>query len=250
MHIDVTDLSKFYASPMGSVVRQILKRRIRERWPNVKNETIIGLGYATPYLSSFQKEARRVGALMPAQQGVITWPKNGPYLSCLMENRQLPLIDESVDRVLAIHSLELSEASPRFLREIWRVLRPEGRVMFIVPNRRSLWSRLDTTPFGHGRPYSSGQMERLLGGAMFQPCELTTALHILPFKLPIILRSAGAWERFGTNVTPGFGGVIMIEAIKQVAAPITGHPIKVLVHAPVATPASSARSIKIIQPSH
>jgi len=242
MYIDVKELSEFYASPMGLVVRRTLRRRIRERWPNVKDQSVVGLGYAPPYLSSFQGEARRVGALMPAKQGVITWPKKGPYLTCLVENWQLPLIDASVDRILAIHSLEMSEASPRFLREIWRVLKPEGRVLFVVPNRRSLWSRLDTTPFGHGRPYSQGQMDRLLSGAMFQPTEMTTALHIPPFKLPAILRTARAWERFGASLTPGFGGLILIEAIKQVAAPISGRPVKVLVHAPVTTPISPLRN--------
>ena len=244
MHLDVTELSKFYASPMGSVVRQILRRRIRERWPNVKDETIIGLGYASPYLSIFQSEARRLGAFMPATQGVIKWPKNGPYLSCLTENRQLPLIDASVDRILAVHSLEMSEASPRFLRELWRVLKPEGSILFIVPNRRSLWSRLDTTPFGHGRPYSHGQMDRILTDALFHPTEWTTALHIPPFNLRPMLGSAGALEKFGAKFTPGFGGLIMIEAKKSIAAPISGHPIKVVVHSPVTTPISPFQSSK------
>ena len=242
MYPDVTELSSFYARPIGSVTRQIVKRRIRERWPNVRDETIIGLGYATPYLGMFKEEAKRTIAFMPAPQGVATWPKNGPYLSALVENRQLPLIDSSVDRVLAIHSLERSEATPRFLREIWRILKPEGHVLFIVPNRNSLWSRLDTTPFGHGRPYSRNQMENILVGAMFYPTEYTTALHIPPFKFRPLLRSAPAWERLGAKFAPGFGGLIMIEASKSVAAPIAGPPVKVFVDQAVTKPVLQCNS--------
>jgi alpha-ketoglutarate-dependent 2,4-dichlorophenoxyacetate dioxygenase len=51
---------------------------------------------------------------------------------------------------------------------------PEGRLLLIVPNRRGIWARLDSTPFGHGRPYSRGQLERLLGDALFTPLEWTS----------------------------------------------------------------------------
>ena len=244
MPLDVTQLSEFYARPMGSVVRHTLKRRIRERWPNVKDETVIGLGYATPYLGMFQGEARRVGAFMPASQGVTVWPRKGPYLSALVENSSLPLPDATIDRLLVVHSLEMSEDTPRFLREIWRILKPEGRVLFIVPNRTSLWSRLDKTPFGHGRPYSRGQMNHLLSGALFQPIEWTTALHIPPFNIRLLLRSAPVWERLGSKILPGFAGLIIIEATKEVSAPITARPVKILVEVPVTTPINRFRSSK------
>ncbi len=230
MHLDVTELAEFYSGPMGSVVRRTIMHRIRDRWPNVRGEVVIGLGYAAPYLGVFKGEAQCIGALMPATQGVITWPKTGPYLSLLMENECLPLADASVDRLLAIHSLEMSEAASRMLREIWRVLKPEGRLICVVPNRRSLWSRLETTPFGHGRPYSRGQVERLLKGALFSPTDWTSALHMPPLNLRLNLRSNRAWERLGARLWPGFGGIILIEATKEVSAPISGgRPVKVLV---------------------
>ena len=230
MHLDVTELAEFYSRPLGSVVRRTIMRRIRDRWPNVKGEVVIGLGYAAPYLGIFRAEAGRIGALMPSTQGVITWPQAGPYLSLLIENECLPLADASVDRILAIHSLEMSEASPRLLREIWRVLKPEGRLIFVVPNRRSLWSRLDTTPFGHGRPYSRGQIKRLLSEALFRPTDWTSILHMPPLNLRLNLRASRAWERLGKRLWPGFGGLILIEAAKEVSAPIGGgHRVKILV---------------------
>lgn len=218
MSLDVVDLREFYARPLGVVVRRILGHRIRARWRNVEGMSVFGLGYATPYLGVFRDEAIRVGALMPAAQGVTAWPEQGPKLTALVEEDELPLPDASVDRLLIVHSLEVSETTRAFLREMWRVLAPGGRVLLVVPNRRSVWSQLDTTPFGQGRPYSRGQLARLLRDALFTPTEWTHALHMPPFNWPILLRSAVAWERLGAILWPAFSGILLVEAMKQIYA--------------------------------
>ena len=103
---------------------------------------------------------------------------------------------------------------------MWRVLAPEGRVLMIVPNRRGVWARLDTTPFGHGRPYSRAQLEALLHDAMFEPLDWGVALFVPPFGRRFLLRSATAWERIGARLTPGLAGVIIVEARKELMSPI------------------------------
>ena len=218
MHLDVTELRDFYTRPIGQITRRVLTRRIRERWPTIKGQTLIGLGFASPYLGAFRSEARRIGALMPASQGVMVWPQAGPAMTVLVDEERLPLPDNAVDRMIAVHCLEGAERVRPLLREIWRVLAPDGRLMLIVPNRRSMWARLDSTPFGNGRPYSRGQLERLLADAMFTPIDWTHALHMPPFERRFILRSAANFERLGARVTPTFGGVIIVEAKKEVMA--------------------------------
>ena len=54
MHIDVTDLRDFYLTPLGQIVRRILLHRLRARWRHVDGQTVIGLGFATPYLGSLR----------------------------------------------------------------------------------------------------------------------------------------------------------------------------------------------------
>ena len=225
MHQDVCELRDFYARPLGQIARRVLGRRVRAQWPNVKDLTVIGLGFATPYLSTFRAEARRVGALMPASQGALIWPSGGNSLSVLVEEDRLPIADNSVDRLIAVHCLETAERVRPMLREMWRVLAPDGRLLMIVPNRRSMWSQSDATPFGHGRPYSKAQLDKILGDALFTPIDWTYALHMPPFERKFVLRSASSFERLGTRVTPTFGGVIIVEATKEVMAPI-GTAIK------------------------
>ncbi len=222
MHIDVVDLREFYARPLGAVVRRLIASRIRARWRNVAGMAVFGLGYATPYLTVFRGEAARLGALMPAAQGVVAWPAEAARQTTLVQEQRLPLPDSAADRLLIVHSLEASENARGMLREVWRVLAPSGRVLLVVPNRRGMWSRIDTTPFGHGRPYSRGQLVQVLRDSLLTPLDWTQALYMPPIGWPVLLRSAVAWERLGAVLWPAFSGVLIVEASKQVYATTPG----------------------------
>lgn len=226
MHVDVEDLRDFYKSHLGLMVRRIVGHRIRARWRPARGGVIVGLGFASPYLGTFCGEALRVGAFMPEAQGALIWPAAGPVRTVLCEEERLPIPDNSVDRLLVVHCLEVAARSDVLLREMWRVLTPEGRLLLVVPNRRGLWARLDTTPFGVGRPYSRSQLERLLTGAMFTPTDWTGALFVPPFDRRIITRSALAMERLGSRISPAIAGVLMVEARKDTSAP-AGKAVRV-----------------------
>jgi SAM-dependent methyltransferase len=220
MHPDVVGLRDFYNRPLGGVVRRLLTSRIRARWRSVEGCELMGLGFAVPYIGMFRGEASRLGALMPASQGALAWPANGKGHVVMVEEAMLPLADASVDRLLAVHCLETSESVRALLREIWRVLTPEGRLLLVVPNRRGIWARLDTTPFGHGRPYSRGQLEHLLTDALFTPLEWVSALYMPPIDRQWLVRWSTAFERVGARLWPGFAGVIIVEASKELMGAI------------------------------
>jgi SAM-dependent methyltransferase len=220
MYDDVSQLRDFYASPLGKLARRILSRRIRDRWDNVSSMDIVGLGYASPFLRIFNSEARVTAALMPHRQGVVQWPREGPYRSTLVPETELPIRDTSVDCVLVVHGLEHVEARHAYLREIWRILMPQGRVIIVVPNRRGAWAQLESTPFGHGRPYSVGQIERLLRDVLLGPVGVTPCLFAPPFRARALPSAALVWERVGARLWPAFSGVLIVEAIKQVYAEV------------------------------
>src|SRR5262249_40170038 len=132
----VCDLRDFYNRPLGAVVRRLLTSRIRARWRSTQGLTVMGLGFATPYIGMFRGEAARLGGLRAGAQGAIRWPAAGPGAAVMVEEAMLPLCDASVDRLLGVHCLEGSERTAALLREMWRVLTPEGRLLLVVPNRR------------------------------------------------------------------------------------------------------------------
>ena len=107
------------------------------------------------------------------------------------------------------------------LREVWRVLSGGGRLLAVVPNRRGLWARMDTTPFGHGRPYSRSQITHLLRETWFTPTGWGEALYVPPIARGWFLRSAVAWERTGATISAPFAGVHIVEATQ---AGLSRHP--------------------------
>ena len=215
---DVVDLREFYETRRGQVARHMVRRGIRSIWPDLSGQVVLGLGFATPYLRQFKSEAERVLAFMPASQGVLHWPPEGPGLVSLVEETELPLPDYSVDRVLLVHGLENSETLRALLREIWRVLTGDGRLLVVVPNRRGIWARSDRTPLGWGHPYSGAQLSRVLRDNMFIPTRTERALYVPPTRSHTLLRSAPAFERIGSRFFPTFSGVVMTESGKQLYA--------------------------------
>ena len=215
---DVVDLRDFYETQLGAMARRMIRRGVRSMWPDVKGQRVLGLGYATPYLRQFLTEAERTLAFMPASKGVLHWPSEGRGLTALVDEAELPLPDLSVDRVLLVHGLESSEYQSDMLREAWRVLTGEGRLLIVAPNRGGIWARLERTPLGWGQPYSAAQLSRLLRDNMFTPTRSSRALYIPPLRTRALLRSAPAWERIGSRWFPTFGGVVLVEAGKQLYA--------------------------------
>lgn len=242
MHSDVVDLRDFYASRLGQVSRHLIRRRVRALWPDVAGQTVLGLGYATPYLRQFGDEAARVLALMPAAQGVLHWPSEGPNRAALADETELPLPDFSVDRVLMVHGLECVDHLNDMLREVWRVMNSSGRLMVVVPNRRGIWARTDRTPFGQGHPYSPSQLSRLLRDHMFTPARTMGALFMPPIRSGALLGTAAAWERVGSRWFPTFPGVIICEASKQLyVAPVQRKRRRQAVVLPFPRPAAQGR---------
>ena len=216
MSIDVVDLRNFYAQRLGVVARRFVGRGIRKRFADTRGMSVLGVGYPTPYLGLFREEAERCHAFMPAAQGVVKWPTDRPGLAALVDELEMPLCDSEVDRALLVHALEVARDPIALLREVWRVLAAGGRLLIVVPNRRGVWARLDTTPFGHGRPYSRSQITQLLRQTWFTPTAWGEALFMPPVGGGWFLRSAMAWERAGSTISAPFAGVHIVEATKQV----------------------------------
>ncbi len=234
MHLDVLDLRAFYyRTKLGRSAQRSLQEALLRLWPETRDLTVVGFGFAAPVLRPFLRDARRVIALMPAQQGVMHWPAKGPNVGALVEETHWPIPAGTVDRLVVAHGLETCERPLALLGEIWRVLAPGGQVVFIVPNRSGLWARRDATPFGYGRPYSFGQLESLLIESRFTPERHSAALYAPPSHRRFWLQTAQFWERIGRRLNPQFmAGALLVEAKKQVYARPPSDGVRVVVPGP------------------
>lgn len=225
MQPNVADLEEFYRSTLGRAVQSMIGRRLDALWPDLAGRDVLSLGYGLPFLST-AANVRRLGHAMPARQGVEQWPAQGGVKSLLVDDEALPFAENTFDRVLVMHGLEEARAPERLLLEVHRILAPQGRVMLVVPNRAGLWAHLDASPFGHGRSFSRGQVRRLMRQCGLQTSAWARALYAPPTRFMTSMASVTAWEQAGERLWPAFGGVIMVEANKQVLAqPLAPRPL-------------------------
>jgi SAM-dependent methyltransferase len=243
MSIDITDLRSFYVSPLGGVTRRYVGRAVGRFWGRLTGLRVLGLGYACPYLGPVRPQAERTLAFMPASQGVVNWPSIGVSASALVDPLMMPLPDASIDRVLLVHALETVESPSELLHEIWRILTPGGRIIIVAPNRRGLWARMDTTPFGYGQPYSRSQLKNLMRQTWFSPEGWAETLYMPPLRNRFLLSTAQAWEQAGLTFSLPGAGVHIVEATKQLYMPGAVQAVrrKSRRFAPVFAPAPASR---------
>ena len=205
----------FYATPRGATASTILRDRMAAFWPDLSGMAVLGLGYAEPYLTLWRDTAYRCISASPAARA----PVPGGH-ACLVEEDRLPFPDLSFDRILLIHGVDEATDAHRLLREVWRVLKDDGRLLVAAPNRLGMWAHVEATPFGQGHPYSGQQITRLLAAAMFRAERRDAALFVPPVNIGFLLRTWPVWEQAGHALARDLAGVILMEAVKDTYAAI------------------------------
>lgn len=219
MRRSIDDLRIFYGEPAGATARRMLARRLEDAWGAATNCDVLGLGYATPWLEAFVG-ARRIVAAMPGGQGVERWPLAGRNRTLLVDDRRLPFAAGSFDRILLVHALEEADDAQALMLEAVRALAPAGRIILVAAARGGLWARSENTPFGHGRPFTRRQLERLVREAGLEPTAWSQTLYVPPWG-PMLTMADGL-EQVGRRIMPGAAGVILLEATRQAYARIQG----------------------------
>ncbi len=218
MYRSVLDISDFYKHPMGKMTRAVIKSILHQWWGDGAGQRIVGIGYAQPYLDQFLPKSERCIAIMPARFGGEPWPSSDKNLTCVAEESELPLETNSIDRVILIHSLEHAELLSENLQEIFRILKGNGRLLIVTPNRMGFWSRAVWSPFGHGTPSTLDQIKWLLRDHQFVYERHTGALYTPPLRFRWIEASSKTFEICGPFLCPALAGLHIVEATKQVYA--------------------------------
>ena len=149
-------------------------------------------------------------------------------LSC--EFDALPFPSDSIDLVVLPHALEFAHDPHQVLREVERVLRPEGRIVITGLNPASLWglrqrlSRARLGLLGRGEPYLPRE------GEFIGYWRLRDWLRLLGFaieggqfgcwKPPLAaerwLQRFGWMDRVGERWWPVLGAAYLLVAVKRV----------------------------------
>ena len=134
---------------------------------------------------------------------------------------QLPLASQSVDLVVLPHVLEFHPHPHEVLREVERVLMPEGHVVISGFNSGSLWRMRQMFTFDRKSPWDAKfigllrlrEWLRLLGfelnGGMF-------GCYAPPFRQSRWLERFAFMEKAGARWWPIAGGIYVVRAVKRV----------------------------------
>ncbi len=210
--MDIAHLLKFYANPLGKIAQEELTQ-LTDVWIKNVNSRSLFIGFPFPLVP---RDSDSYLYLMDRHIGATLYPLRTKNKVALIDLEFIPLPDESVPHIVIIHCLEFASSPAKFMREVWRVLQPEGLVHIIAPNRRSIWSHLDSSPFGHGNPYSMSQLSDLVKTSQFDIIEKKRGLFTLPHQSwqPSIITTAQHY--LIKTFVPKLSGVIAMELKKRV----------------------------------
>lgn len=212
MNIDVVDLNEFYRSALSNNAQNIIKKLLLRLRKADKNKRTLFVGFGTPYAEQTQNEF----LLMQAHFGAIAWPSSKENRVLLAYESEWAFTNHIFDEIIIIHGLEYARHAGELLKECYRCLCPEGRIIIIAPNRRGVWVRSDKTPFGFGEPYSLTQLSLLLKKCDFIPVDAMRGLYTLPTSTRIGNLWAWIFERIAPCALQKFSGLVGVAAVKRV----------------------------------
>ena len=145
-------------------------------------------------------------------------PAGGSFLRA--DGHELPFANDSVDLVLLPHVLEFSPAPHQMLREVERVLRPEGQVIITGFNPVSLWGV--KRQFGGGEvPWNSEFISLFRAKDWLKLLNLEVSrgrygCYRPPFATQKWLDRFAFLESLGNRWWPIAGGAYLVQAVKRV----------------------------------
>ncbi|MGD8207922.1 MAG: methyltransferase domain-containing protein [Thiohalocapsa sp.] len=165
---------------------------------------------------------------------------------------RLPLAPASVDAVLLPHTLDFCADPHQVLREVERVLIPEGRVVLFFFNPLSPWGMMRWWPRRRRVPWCGGQLTPFRVGDWLRLLGLELeSRDLLVFRPPLqraFLPRLQWLDRAGERFWPVFGGVFAVRAVKRVRALTPLRPS--WKHPPPLVPGSAVKpTASVIKPA-
>jgi len=218
-------LEEWYASPLGFEVGIRESACLQGMLGDVFGYYLVQVGVANGFQEALTASRIRHRVLMPS-----TRTKGWQGLGVVADPTRLPLASDTVDAVLLPHALDFVADPRQVLREVERVLIPEGRVFILGFNALSSWGLVRLLRRGArrvpwcGRFLTPYRVEDWLSVLGFDVERREYILFQPPIRQALGMRLASL-ERLGRRLWPALGAVYVIRAVKRVS---TLTPLKPL----------------------
>ncbi len=233
-------LSDWYNSPMGAAMGQVLSDGIARRVDDAFGYHAVLLGANSPALSQalaarlrirrITQIATRASDLRPVPQ--LTGDLSAPIavMGLVADYAQLPVERAAVDLVIALHVLENRREPHELLRELDRIVHPEGRLLIVGVNPVSLWHGQRWLGARCHSPLSLGHHHaawRVVDWLRVLGYELRSVDHhggICPLCRPSVFQKMQAMREFGRSWLWFLQGFYVIDAVRRVSTPTAIRP--------------------------
>lgn len=203
-----TSLAEWFATPLGAYTLAREQAWLNETTPDIFGYHAVQLGLPAIDLLRESRITHRIRVA----------PEAGADLRAQLH--ELPIESQSVDLCLLPHTLEFAANPHEVLREVDRIVRPEGRILIIGFNPWSLYGLkrtwADTSLPWNGQFVSLVRMKDWLQLLSFEPAAGKLACYIPPFESAAWQARMGFIESVGDRWWGVAGGVYMLEAVKRV----------------------------------
>ncbi len=200
---DITSIKNFYSREAGKATEAVLEGRLTGFLEEAGGNFIL-IGYPPEFLKAHKP------LLIVSPQGVGTAHFAVPSL--LADMGCLPFSQNSVEYILVLHGGFVPY-------EVGRVLAPNGKAVFIVPNRGSPW-RVGRNPFALERAYSAFGVRRALAGSGLS---LVGHRHVLlhpPFSHRYARGVFPVVEKYMRPLAPFWAGAHVVFTVKKQLQPV------------------------------
>lgn len=213
------DLSNWYRSPLGQRLAQLEKAQLDNVLPTLFGYHLIQIGQ---YCDTALLQASKVShcSVMHANNRAAVLSVADSDLSG--QPHALPFASDSVDVVILNHVLEFSLSPHHVLREVERVLVPEGHVVMMMFNPWSLWSihrlllRWRKLPPWCGQFIGATRSKDWLALLGFDVTRSQGYFYRPALQQVGVMERLGWFESLGRRFWPIFGGGYMLVAKKKV----------------------------------
>jgi len=203
-------LQDWFATPLGQYLLEKEQAYLDDVTPDIFGFHALQVGMPETDLLRESRIAHRVR--------IAAFDHPDVFAKC----HELPIASQSVDLVVLPHALEFAEEPHGILREVDRVMMPEGRLVIVGFNPWSLWGLRSAVGFSrneypwNGRFVSLLRVKDWLALLGFDVSAGRLVAYAPPFDNAALRRRFGFMEPAGDRWWAVGGAVYMLQAIKRV----------------------------------
>ena len=218
MYQDFNEFEKFYQSELGINVKYFISSKLKKYIYLYDGETLGSFGFGNPYLNLFAEKNIKIFNFLSKKVGIKKNSYSEKITDVLLDEEKLPIEDLFFNHIVSVHYLENASNLKKNLRELWRVLAPEGKIYIVLPNKKSSWNISSGSPFSSGFGFSKNQITQILEDNFFETQFIDRLVYFPPWNSSMVIKNKFLFEKMGSYFWRFFNGVYLCVAKKRIYA--------------------------------